>query len=105
MLEQVEDYFLNHEPAVDSLFTVQGFSFAGSGQNTGLAFVKLKDWDERTQPRAAAPTRSPAAPCGALSQIKDAMVFAFAPPPVTELGNSTGFDFYLQDAPATATTR
>jgi len=96
VLRKVEDYFLNHEPAVESLFTVQGFSFAGSGQNTGIAFVKLKDWDERRSPELSADAVAGRA-TAALSQIKDALVFAFAPPPVTELGNSAGFDLYLED--------
>ncbi len=96
VLKQVEDYFLHQEKAVESLFTVQGFSFAGSGQNTGMAFVRLKDWDQRTSPALGADAVAGRA-SGALSRIKDALVFAFAPPPVTSLGNSTGFDGYLED--------
>ncbi len=96
-LYKVEDHFLDHEPdTVDSMFAVQGFSFAGGGQNNGMAFVKLKDWDERKRPeqdvRAVAGRAS-----AAFSQIKDAMVFAFAPPAVQELGRSAGFTFFLQD--------
>ncbi len=97
VIEQVEQHFLeNEKDAVDSLFTVQGFSFSGMGQNNGMAFVRLKDWDERTTPAL-----SPEAVAGRammhFSRIKDAMVFAFAPPAVTELGTSAGFVFYLQD--------
>jgi len=96
-LYKVEDHFLNDETdSVDSMFAVQGFSFAGGGQNNGMAFVKLKDWDERKRPeqdvRAVAARASKA-----FSQIKDALVFAFAPPAVQELGRSAGFTFFLQD--------
>lgn len=96
-LRKVEDHFLNNEKDnIDGMFAVQGFSFAGGGQNSGMAFVKLKDWDERTRPeqdvRAVAARAS-----GAFSQIRDAMVFAFAPPAIQELGRSAGFTFYLED--------
>jgi hydrophobe/amphiphile efflux-1 (HAE1) family protein len=78
------------------VFSVQGFSFAGSGQNNGMAFVKLKNWDERTTEESSVNAMAGRA-MGALSRIKDAMVFAVAPPPVTELGQTGGFNFYLQD--------
>ena len=94
---KLEDYFLEKETSdVESVFSVQGFSFAGSGQNTGMAFVKLKDWDERTTPQSQVSAIVGRA-MGALSQIQDAMVYAFAPPPMPELGISTGFTFFLQD--------
>jgi len=96
-VRKVEDYFLDQESdAVESMFAVQGFSFAGGGQNNALAFVKLKDWSERTSDDlnvAAVAGRASVA----FSQIKDAMAFAFAPPAVQELGRSAGFDFYLKD--------
>ena len=96
-LYKVEDHFLNNETEnVESMFAVQGFSFAGGGQNNGMAFVKLKDWDERKRPEqdsGAVVARA----FGAFSQIKDALVFAFAPPAIQELGRSAGFTFYLED--------
>ena len=96
-IEQIERYFLEQEKeAVDSLFTVQGFSFSGSGQNAGMAFVKLKDWEEREEPHLAVDAVAGRA-MGAFMQIKDAFAFAFAPPPLLELGTSTGFDFFLKD--------
>jgi multidrug efflux pump len=95
-IEQLEDHFLENEPAVESLFTVQGFSFAGEGQNAGMAFIKLKDWSERTTPDLHVNAVAGRA-MGALMQIKDAMVFAFAPPAMPELGTSGGFVFYLTD--------
>ena len=96
-LDKVKDYFLNQEKgAVDSIFTVAGFSFNGSGQNNGIGFILLKDWGDRTSPQLGIRAIQGRA-YGALSQIKDAQAFAFAPPPVTELGNSAGFDVYLKD--------
>jgi len=97
VLQEVENYFLNDEEAVDSLFAVQGFSFSGVGQNAGMAFVRLKDWDKR-ESEDLGPDAVAMRAMARFSQIKDALVFAFAPPPVTELGTSAGFVFFLQDA-------
>ena len=97
VIEQVEQHFLERETgAVDSLITVAGFSFAGNGQNMGLAFVKLKDWKLRKDPKLRAKAVAGRA-MGAFSKIKDGMAFAFAPPAVIELGQANGFDFILQD--------
>ncbi len=94
---KVEDYFINHEKdTVDSLFAVQGFSFAGSGQNAGMAFIMLKPWEERRRPSQQVGAIVGRAFMG-LGQIKDAMVFPIAPPPVQELGNVGGVTFYLRD--------
>jgi len=81
---------------VESVFTVAGFSYAGRGQNTGMAWVKLKDWDLRKRPDLRVGAVAGKA-MGVFSHIRDAMVFAFPPPAVAELGNATGFDFQLQD--------
>ncbi|MDX9764920.1 MAG: efflux RND transporter permease subunit [Chiayiivirga sp.] len=96
-IERFEKHFLENESdVVESVFSVQGFSFAGMGQNTGMAFVKLTDWSERTDPASSA-----AAVAGrgmaALSQIKDAMIFVFSPPAMPELGVASGYAFYLKD--------
>ncbi|MCO8144231.1 efflux RND transporter permease subunit [Rhodovulum tesquicola] len=94
--DQVKDFYLNAEAEnVNSVFTVVGFSFAGRGQNMGLGFVQLKDWDERTRPDQGVQAIAGRA-FGAFSQIQDAMVFPIVPPSVIELGNVSGFDFYLQ---------
>jgi multidrug efflux pump len=95
VIRQIEDYF-RHEKAVESVMAVTGFSFAGRGQNMGLTFVKLKDWKLRRDPELRAPAVVGRA-SAAFSKIKDAVVFAFLPPPVSELGNATGFDFQLVD--------
>ncbi|MFV0410940.1 MAG: efflux RND transporter permease subunit [Paracoccus sp. (in: a-proteobacteria)] len=96
VMDKVQDYFMNQESAsVESMFGVVGFSFAGQGQNVGMAFVRLKDWEERLNPDQSAQAIAGRA-FGALSQIQDAMVFPIVPPAVIELGNASGFDFYLQ---------
>ncbi|MEN3112501.1 efflux RND transporter permease subunit [Uliginosibacterium paludis] len=96
VVKQVEEHFLTKEPAVQSVFAAAGFSFAGSGQNTGIAFVLLKPWEERKgagQNVKAVAGRA----MGAFSRIRDAMVFAIVPPAVSELGNASGFDVKLVD--------
>ncbi|MGL4515795.1 MAG: efflux RND transporter permease subunit, partial [Shewanella sp.] len=95
VLEKVSDHFLAEE-GVNSVFSVAGFSFAGQGQNMGLAFVGLKDWSEREAPGMDVKSIAGRA-MGAFSQIKEAFVFAFVPPAVIELGTANGFDMYLQD--------
>ncbi|WP_374300764.1 efflux RND transporter permease subunit [Paracoccus sp. (in: a-proteobacteria)] len=96
VVDQVQDYFLNQEKdSVDSMFGVVGFSFAGQGQNVGMAFVRMKDWDERPNPEQDVQAVAGRA-FGALSGIQDAMVFPIVPPSVIELGNVSGFDFFLQ---------
>lgn len=97
VLEDMRQYYVeNEKEAVESMFYVGGFSFAGGGQNNGMAFVKLKDWGVRKQPELRAKAIAARA-MRAFSQFRDAMAFAFAPPAVTEMGTSNGFDFQLQD--------
>ena len=97
VMNKVRDHFLkNEKDGVDSFMSVSGVSFGGQGQNVGLGFVKLKDWKLRERPDLKVGAIAGRA-MGAFSQIKGAMVFAFPPPPVIELGNATGFDFQLQD--------
>ncbi len=96
VVKQIEDYYLNQESdVVKSVFGVVGFSFAGQGQNLGLAFVRLKDWSERTEPSQSVQALAGRA-FGAFSQIQDAQVFPIVPPSVSQLGNVSGFDFFLQ---------
>jgi len=93
---KLEDHFLqNEKDAVESVFSVQGFSFSGMGQNSGMAFVKLKDWDERTADQGVGPVTGRA--MAALGQIKDAFIFAFPPPAMPELGIASGYTFFLKD--------
>ena len=97
VLDDINDYFHKEEGGnVEGVLEVTGFSFGGQGQNSGLAFIKLKDWSER--PGDANKVQAIAGRAQRhFFQIKDAQVFAFAPPAVLELGNATGFDFELQD--------
>ncbi|MHA2937474.1 efflux RND transporter permease subunit [Vibrio sp. RC27] len=97
VLDQVLDYYqTNEKDNIESVFSVAGFSFSGSGQNMGMAFVKFKDWSERP-----APFQSVDAVVGrawpGLGQIKDAQIFTFNLPPIQGLGNASGFDAYLVD--------
>jgi HAE1 family hydrophobic/amphiphilic exporter-1 len=97
IMEQVKNHFLEGEKdAVEACMTVSGMNFAGRGQNAGLAFVKLKDWKLRDRPDLKVGAVAGRA-MAAFSQIRNAMVFAFPPPAVTELGMSKGFDFQLLD--------
>ncbi|MGY2796999.1 multidrug efflux pump [Ewingella americana] len=97
VLDEVSNYYLTKEKAnVESVFTVNGFGFAGRGQNTGIAFVSLKDWAERSGAENKVPAIAARA-MGAFSQIKDGLVFAFNLPAIVELGTASGFDFELID--------
>jgi len=95
VMEQIEAYMLK-QPEVKSMVGVLGFSFSGQGQNAGLAFVTLKDWDERTTAGQSAQDLARRS-FGALMQVRDAFIFPLSPPPIPELGNATGFTFRLQD--------
>ena len=97
VVEDVQRYFLvDQKDAVLETLAVTGFSFAGRGQNTGMVFAKLRDWKERNRPELRAATVARKAMM-AFSHIRSALVYAFAPPAVIELGTSTGFDLELQD--------
>ncbi|AVJ58062.1 MULTISPECIES: efflux RND transporter permease subunit [Klebsiella] len=97
VLDTVTDYYLHNEKAnVESVFTVNGFSFSGQGQNSGMAFVSLKPWEARSGDENNVESIIKRATV-AFSQIKDAMVFPFNMPAIIELGTATGFDFELID--------
>ncbi|MEP6723700.1 MAG: efflux RND transporter permease subunit, partial [Variovorax sp.] len=95
VMEQVEGFILK-QPEVQSMVGVLGFSFSGQGQNAGLAFVTLKDWDQRKEPSQSAEALAGRA-FGALSSVRDAFIYPLSPPPIPELGNASGFTFRLQD--------
>ncbi|CAE6945954.1 MULTISPECIES: efflux RND transporter permease subunit [Pseudomonas] len=97
IVDQVRDYLLDEEgDIVESVFSVTGFNFAGRGQSSGMAFVTLKPWDERPGEVNSVFSLVDRAQ-QRFHTITDAMVFAFAPPAIRELGNASGFDMYLQD--------
>lgn len=95
VMKQVEAYVLK-QAEVQSMVSVLGFSFSGQGQNAALAFVTLKDWDQRQAPGSSAQALAGRA-FGGLSGIRDAFIFPLSPPPIPELGTSSGFSFRLQD--------
>ena len=83
------------EPGVGNTTLILGFSFSGSGQNAALAFTTLKDWSERGADDSAQSIADRATM--AFTQLKDAVAYAVLPPPIDGLGESTGFEFRLQD--------
>jgi len=95
VMQQVEGFILK-QPEVQSMVGVLGFSFSGQGQNAGLAFVTLKDWDERKGKEHSAQAVAGRA-FGALMRVRDAFIFPLSPPPIPELGSASGFNFRLQD--------
>ncbi|MCC2673652.1 MAG: hydrophobe/amphiphile efflux family protein [Ramlibacter sp.] len=95
VMQQVEGWVLK-QPEVQSMVSVLGFSFSGQGQNAALAFVTLKDWDQREEESQSAQSLAGRA-FGALSGIRDAFIFPLSPPPIPELGAASGFTFRLQD--------
>ncbi|RYF66134.1 MAG: multidrug efflux RND transporter permease subunit, partial [Comamonadaceae bacterium] len=95
VMKQVEGFILK-QPEVQSMVGVLGFSFSGQGQNAGLAFVTLKDWDVRKEAGQSADALAGRA-YGALSSVRDAFIYPLSPPPIPELGNASGFTFRLQD--------
>ncbi|MBN3762047.1 efflux RND transporter permease subunit [Burkholderia sp. Ac-20365] len=96
-LKNVTDYLLNDEKdVVDSVFTVNGFSFAGRGQNAGLAFVRMKDYSQRQHANQKVQALVGRV-FGHYASYKDATVIAVNPPSIPELGTASGFDFELTD--------
>ncbi len=97
VVKKIEKHYLEGEKGnVRSIFAAAGFSFAGQGQNMGIGFVNMEPWDQRQAPGTDVKSIAGRA-MGAFAQIKEAMVFAFVPPAVLELGTSTGFNVQLQD--------
>lgn len=95
-MAKIEDYYLEQAQGIRSVFSVVGFSFSGQGQNSGLAFVRLTDWSERTSPELQIDAIIGQA-FGYFMQIREAMVFAFNLPSIPELGTASGFNLYIQD--------
>jgi multidrug efflux pump len=95
VMQQVEAFILK-QPEVQSMVGVLGFSFSGQGQNAALAFVTLKDWSERKGDEHSAQALAGRA-FGGMMGIRDAFIFPLSPPPISELGNASGFTFRLQD--------
>ena len=97
VMDEVRAYFMDNEKAtIDSVLTLVGRNFSGSAQNLGMGFIRLKDWDLRDRPDLKVKAVIGRA-MARFSQIRNARIFAFAPPAVVELGMANGFDFQLQD--------
>ena len=97
VMEKVRQYFMTKEKdAIESILTISGMNQAGRGQNTGMAFIKLKDWDLRKKEELKIDAISNRAMREFIS-YKEALVFVFSPPAIVELGSAKGFDFQLQD--------
>lgn len=97
VMNEVEHYFLETEKEnVAAMFSVIGFSFSGRGQNSGIAFIKLRDWSERTRQDQNVQAVAGRA-MGFFMGLKEAQVFAFVPPPIRQLGTSSGFNLQLKD--------
>ncbi|TXH86266.1 MAG: efflux RND transporter permease subunit [Pseudomonas sp.] len=97
VIREMREYLLEEEgEVVRSVFTVNGFNFAGRGQNSAMAFIGLQPWAQRKSAESSAAALAQRAQQRFFSYL-DARAFAFAPPAVMELGNATGFNFYLQD--------
>jgi len=96
-LDYARNYFAKNEAKnIEGVFTVGGFSFAGQGQNAGIAFLPLKPWDERKGKANTSKSIADRA-TATLSQFRDALIISFIPPAALELGNATGFDLQLVD--------
>jgi multidrug efflux pump len=97
VLDDVANYLLGEEGAVvEGAFEVTGFNFAGRGQNSGLVFVRLRDWGERRSNELKIQ-----ALIGRIAKrfgnYRDANIIPINPPPIPELGTAAGFDFELED--------
>jgi hydrophobe/amphiphile efflux-1 (HAE1) family protein len=97
VMVKVRNHFLvDQKDAVESCLTISGFGFAGQAQNQAFAYIKLRDWDLRNRPELRIKgILGKAMPV--LASMREAMIYAFPPPAVTELGTAKGFDFMLQD--------
>lgn len=96
-LDELGRYLREEEAAVvDNLFAINGFSFGGRGQNSGLGFITLRDWDVRHGPENSVQALTERIN-RRFSSYQDALVVASSPPAVRELGNATGFAFQLLD--------
>jgi HAE1 family hydrophobic/amphiphilic exporter-1 len=97
IMGEVERHFLvDQKDAVKSCGAISGMGFGGRGQNMGMVFVQLKDWKLRDRPGLRAKDVAGKA-MGALFSQRGALIFAFPPPAVSELGIATGFDLMVQD--------
>jgi len=97
VLDQVREHLMSKEgDMVKSVFTVRGFNFAGNGQNSGIAFIEFFDFADRKETSKKVQALALRA-FEDFKKIKDATIIPIVPPSILELGNSSGFDIFLQD--------
>ena len=98
VMDQLTQYYQNQEADnIESVFAISGFSFMGSGQNAGMAFVKLKDWDDRKGDENTAQSIVNRAMAMNMMIPEASLIFPMAPPPIQGFGNASGFDMQLKD--------
>ena len=98
VMDQLTQYYQNQEADnIESVFAISGFSFMGSGQNAGMAFVKLKDWDDRKGDENTAQSIANRAMAMNMMIPEASLIFPMAPPPIQGFGNASGFDMQLKD--------
>ena len=99
ILEEIDTYFrVDEKEAMQSVMTVKGWGFSGTGQGSGMVFPLLKDWSERGKGQSVFDVMARAS--ARFAAIPGAQVFVMAPPAVMELGTSSGFDMELMDRAA-----
>lgn len=95
-VRKVEDFYLDEVGhAVENMFAAAGFSFSGQAQNVGIAFVNMKPWEERGEEGSVFAIKEQAGK--RFAQFPNAKAFPIVPPPVSSLGNASGFEFQLVD--------
>ncbi|MFC0820211.1 efflux RND transporter permease subunit [Moraxella marmotae] len=98
VMDKIANYYQTQETDnINSVFTISGFSFMGTGQNAGLAFVDLKDWDERKGKQNTAQAIVGRAMAMNVMIPEASLIFPVAPPSIQGFGNASGFDLQLQD--------
>ena len=98
VMDQLTQYYQNQEADnIESVFAISGFSFMGSGQNAGMAFVKLKDWDDRKGDENTAQSIANRAMAMNMMIPEASLIYPMAPPPIQGFGNASGFDMQLKD--------
>jgi len=93
VMDQVSD-IIRSNPEVAGVFAISGFSFVGSAENAGIAFMRFKPWDERNADAGQLIQRIQGQ---FFAQVKDGMAFVANLPTIRGLGRFGGFDLYLLD--------
>ncbi|WP_199262302.1 efflux RND transporter permease subunit [Paracoccus binzhouensis] len=97
VVQEIEDYMLTEEKdAVESVFVAMGFGFSGDSQSRAMVFVKLRDFDQRQDPRLSASAIASRANARFQGHRAGRITF-MQPPAIPRLGNSAGFSMYLLD--------